>query len=100
VDKVTGSGEDWLGDAPDVADADVGLWVSGVDYVKGWRTARDAAERLNRALLRAGFELSDVRAVASTDAEGRGLVRLAAWSDAAERLARQIEGCSGDGGSA
>jgi hypothetical protein len=90
VDKVTDSGEDWFGDGLDIEGADAGLWTRGIDYVAGWREARHAADRLNRALLAAGIELSDARAVASTDAEGRGLVRLAGWPDAVDRLAEVL----------
>ncbi|MFF1676860.1 hypothetical protein ACFVYG_12590 [Streptomyces sp. NPDC058256] len=98
---MAGAGEDWLSDGLDVAGADCGLWVPGVDYMAGWREARESADRLNRALLGAGFELSEVRAVASTDESGRGVVRLAGWPDAAERLAGLLAAVSdGDGGAA
>ncbi|QFQ97166.1 hypothetical protein F9278_14165 [Streptomyces phaeolivaceus] len=97
---MAGAGEDWLSDGlDDVVGVESGLWVSGVDYVAGWRVARVAAERLNRALLGAGLELSAVRAVASTDVEGRGVVRLAGLPDAVERLAGLLESVAdGDGG--
>lgn len=100
--KVAGSGEDWLSDGLDVAGADCGLWVPGVDYMSGWRGAREAADQLNRAFLGAGFELSQVRAVASTNEDGRGVVRVAGWPDAAERLAVLLEAVAsgGDGGAA
>ncbi|MFI8233470.1 hypothetical protein ACIGDI_32055 [Streptomyces sp. NPDC085900] len=88
---MTGSGEDWLNDGLDVAGVDSGLWVSGIDYIAGWRDAREAADRLNRALLGAGFELSTVRAVASTGEDGRGVVRLAGWPDAVRRLAEVLD---------
>ncbi|MFI0271119.1 hypothetical protein [Streptomyces luteogriseus] len=98
---MTGSGEDWLSDGLNVTGADSGLWVSGVDYIAGWREARVAADRLNRALLSVGFELSAVRAVASTNEDGRGVVRLAGWPDAVDRLAQLLEVRSdGDGGAA
>jgi len=101
VGKVTGAGEDWLSDGLDVAGADCGLWVPGVDYVAGWRDAREAADRLNRGLLGAGFELSEVRAVASTDEGGRGVVRLAGWPEAADRVAGLLEALAdGNGGAA
>ena len=101
VGNVTGSDEGWLSDGLDMAGVDCGLWVSGVDYIAGWRTAREAADRLNRALLGVGFELSAVRAVASTDESGRGVVRLAGWPDAVERLAEILEvRADGDGGAA
>lgn len=75
---MTGSGESWLNDGLDDVVGDGGaLWVPGVDYVAGWCSAREAADRLNRVLLGVGFELSAVRAVASTDGDGRGVVRLA-----------------------
>ncbi|WP_406481563.1 hypothetical protein [Streptomyces sp. NBC_01615] len=93
---MTGAGEDWLSNGLDgVADVDSGLWVPGVDYVAGWREARSATERLNRALVGAGFEPSAVRAVASTDESGRGVVRLAGWPDAVKRLAALLESTEG-----
>ncbi|MGQ4383385.1 hypothetical protein ACN6LB_008550 [Streptomyces sp. SAS_270] len=96
---MTGAGENWLSDGLDVAGADSGLWVPGVDYVAGWCVAREAADRLNRAFLGAGFELSEVRAVASTAEDGRGVVRVAGWPDAAARLAGLLEAvASGEGG--
>ncbi|MER5916315.1 hypothetical protein ABT124_39440 [Streptomyces sp. NPDC001982] len=98
---MTGSGEGWLSDGLDVPGADSGLWVSGVDYIAGWREAREAADRLNRALLGAGFELSAVRAVASTNEDGCGVVRLAGWPGVVERLARLLEAREdGHGGAA
>ncbi|MFF3584742.1 hypothetical protein [Streptomyces mirabilis] len=99
---MAGAGEDWMGDALDIAGADGGLWVSGVDYVAGWRSAREAADRLNRALLGVGLELSQVRAVASTDEDGLGVVRMAGWPDVVERLAVLLEAVTsgGDGGAA
>jgi hypothetical protein len=100
VGKVTGSGESWLNDGlDDVVGGGGALWVPGVDYVAGWRSAREAADRLNRALLGVGFELSAVRAVASTDGEGRGVVRLAGRPESAELLAGLLEGLAdGSGG--
>ncbi|KAF5999699.1 MULTISPECIES: hypothetical protein [Streptomyces] len=98
---MAGAGEDWMGDGLDIAGADCGLWVPGVDYMSGWRGAREAADRLNRALLSAGFELSQVRAVASTDDRGLGVVRVAGWPDAVERLAVLLEAVTpGVGGTA
>ncbi|MFE0415029.1 hypothetical protein [Streptomyces tendae] len=89
---MTGAGEEWLRDGlDDVAGVESGLRVRGVDYVGGWRSARASADRLNRALLGAGFELSAVRAVASADETGRGVVRLAGWPETADRLAVLLE---------
>ena len=96
---MTDSGEDWLSDRLDVTGAESGLWVSGVNYIEGWREVREAADRLNRALLGAGFELSAVRAVASTNEDGRGVVRLAGWPEAVDRLSQLLEALAdGDGG--
>ncbi|MEU3898474.1 hypothetical protein [Streptomyces sp. NPDC045251] len=97
---MAGAGEDWLRDGlDDIADAESGLWVRGVDYVGGWRSARESADRLNRALLGAGFELSAVRAVASADETGHGVVRLAGWPETADRLAVLLEALADrDGG--
>ncbi|RRQ85304.1 hypothetical protein CQW44_19980 [Streptomyces griseofuscus] len=98
---MTGSGEGWLNDGLDVPGADSGLWVSGVDYISGWREAREAADRLNRALLGVGLELSAVRAVASTSEDGRGVVRLMGWPAAVGRLAELLEvRADSDGGAA
>jgi len=102
VDKVSGEGENWLSDGlDDVAGTDSGLWVPGVDYMAGWREGQGVADRLNRALLGVGFELSAVRAVASTNEDGRGVVRLAGWPDAVDQLAQLLEArADGDGGAA
>ncbi|WP_060891353.1 hypothetical protein [Streptomyces europaeiscabiei] len=99
---MAGAGEDWLSNELDgIAGMNSGLWVPGVEYVTGWRVAREAADRLNRALLGAGFELSDARAVASTNEDGRGVVRLAGWPDAVDRLAGLLESAAdADGGAA
>ncbi|GAA1982230.1 hypothetical protein [Kitasatospora viridis] len=52
------------------------LWLTGVDYVSGWRVARDAAAGVNTLLAECGVERTELRAVAATDAEGRGFVKL------------------------
>jgi hypothetical protein len=55
--RVTGADEDWIGDGlDDIEGADDVLWAPGVGYIAGRRAAREAADRLNRALLGAGFE--------------------------------------------
>ncbi|MFD9796047.1 hypothetical protein ACFWXK_34410 [Streptomyces sp. NPDC059070] len=88
-----------LNDGLDAVEADGGLWVPGVDYLAGWREARAAADRLNRALLAAGFELSELRASATTAGDGRGVVRLAGWPVVVDRLAALLESAAGgDGG--
>ncbi|GAA2154603.1 hypothetical protein GCM10009760_53670 [Kitasatospora kazusensis] len=60
----------------DGLDPDTWVWLPGVDYASGWRAARDAAEELNAVLAELGVERCHLRAVADTDAQGRGLVRL------------------------
>ncbi|WP_145887017.1 hypothetical protein [Streptomyces sp. BK340] len=98
---MTGSGEGWLNDGLDLSGTDSGLWVSGVDYISGWREAREAADRLNRALLGAGLDLSAVRAVASTNEDGRGVVRLTGWPAVVDRLAQLLDArADSDGGAA
>lgn len=98
---MSGSGEGWLSDGlDDTAGAGSGLWVRGVDYVAGWRVARESADRLNRALLGAGFGSSEVRAVASTDEGGHGVVRLAGLPDAADRLTQLLEALADGAGGA
>ncbi|GAA1944602.1 hypothetical protein GCM10009837_83380 [Streptomyces durmitorensis] len=47
---MTGAGEGGLSDGLGVAGADFGLWVPGVDYVAGWREAREAADRWKKAM--------------------------------------------------
>lgn len=93
---MTGAGEDWLSDGIDVVGADCGLWVPGVDYVAGWRDARTAADRLNRAFLASGFELDQVRAVASTDVDGGGVVRITGHPRAVDRLAVLLSSVASD----
>ncbi len=96
---MSGAGEDRLNDGLDVFALDAGLWNSGIDYVAGWREAARAADRLNRSLLGVGLELSEVRAVADANADGRGVVRLAGRPAAVERLAQLLEGTAeGEGG--
>ncbi|MGW3950497.1 hypothetical protein ACWEKM_05940 [Streptomyces sp. NPDC004752] len=98
---MTGTSDEWIGDGLDATCTDFGLWVSGVDYLAGWRDARESADRLNRAFLSAGFELSELRAVGSTYDDGRGVVRFAGWPGAVERLAQLLEShADGDGGAA
>ncbi|MFD9212126.1 hypothetical protein ACFVY9_03200 [Streptomyces sp. NPDC059544] len=98
---MSGSGEGWLSDGlDDAAGMGSGLWVRGVDYMAGWRVAREAADQLNFALLLAEFEPSELRAVASTNDDGRGVVRLVGLPGAAVRLAGLLEGLADGGGGA
>ncbi|WP_399498028.1 hypothetical protein [Streptomyces sp. P17] len=94
-------GAEWHGDGLDVAGAEFGLWVRDVDYMAGWREAREAADQLNLAFLGAEFEPSELRAVAATAEDGRGLVRLVGTPGAVIRLALLLEErAEGSGGAA
>ncbi|MEU3603618.1 hypothetical protein ABZ714_33675 [Streptomyces sp. NPDC006798] len=71
-------------------DPDDVVWVDGVDYVGGWRRARDAGQALESALAAAGVDAAGLswRADAGPDGSGRLSVMLSA--DAAERIARLL----------
>lgn len=79
-------GDGPMGDLNDVG-PDAWVWSADVDYLSGWRQARESADRLNGALRAAGLDSSTVRAVPNVDADGRGVVRLTAALPAAEELA-------------
>lgn len=79
-------GLDGVGDA----DPDAWLWVRGVDYVGGWRAARDAADKLNSAFAAVGLS-GEVRASAGTGAGGLGVVRLKVSPSGARRLAELLD---------
>ncbi|MFE4409807.1 hypothetical protein [Streptomyces sp. NPDC056821] len=97
---MSGSGEGWLSDGlDDAAGVGSGLWVRGVDYMTGWRVAREAADQVNLALLVAEFQPRELRAAASTDVNGCGVVRLVGLPGAATRLAGLLGRLAdGDGG--
>ncbi|NUK01729.1 hypothetical protein HRW16_07160 [Streptomyces lunaelactis] len=52
------------------------VWVRGVDYMPEWYAALEAAAEVNAALVAAGLERRELRAVASTDEDGHAVVRL------------------------
>ena len=52
------------------------VWVPGLDYMPEWLDALEAAAEVNAALVAAGLERGALWAVAGTDDEGRGMVRL------------------------
>ncbi|MFI0786713.1 hypothetical protein ACH4Q6_14105 [Streptomyces lydicus] len=85
-------GDGLMGDLNDVG-PDAWVWNPHVGYLSGWRQARESASRLNDALRAAGLDLSTVRAVPNVDAEGRGVVRLAAALPAADELAELLRRC-------
>lgn len=70
-------------------DPDAVLWVRGVDYVSGWRDAKDAAAELSAALGDAGVDVQDATVVAQTRADGSGVVRLV-WSAATVRAVTRL----------
>ncbi|MFD5387836.1 hypothetical protein ACFWMG_23370 [Streptomyces sp. NPDC127074] len=47
-----------------------------MDYVSGWRDAREAAAELSDALRLVGVEAAGVRLRAASGADGSGVVRL------------------------
>ncbi|MFI0775566.1 hypothetical protein [Streptomyces sp. NPDC021212] len=60
----------------EAADLDAGIWVRGVDYVSGWRDAREATAELDDALRLVGVEAAEMRMRAASGADGSGVVRL------------------------
>ncbi|MCX4818981.1 hypothetical protein OG883_03485 [Streptomyces sp. NBC_01142] len=64
------------------------IWVRGVDYVAGWRSATDAAAELTIAMAEAGIDTSGVAAKAGTGPDGSGVLRLSLPVDTALALAK------------
>ncbi|MER5782896.1 hypothetical protein ABT104_14415 [Streptomyces mobaraensis] len=69
-------------------DPDAVVWVRGVDYVAGWREAREAAAELEAALAAVGVEVQGASA-AQTRGDGSGVVRLV-WSAATVRAVARL----------
>ncbi|MGK4582555.1 hypothetical protein [Kitasatospora sp. HPMI-4] len=67
---------DFFGGSAEGLEPDAWLWLRGVDYAAGWRQARAAAGELNELLAGCGVERWQLRAIADTDAQGRGVVRM------------------------
>ncbi|WP_078866087.1 hypothetical protein [Streptomyces sp. NRRL S-1448] len=63
------------------------MWVRGVDYVAGWRSAADAATELKGAMGEAGIDTTEVRSTAATTTDGSGVLRLSLPAEAALALA-------------
>ncbi|WP_045303392.1 hypothetical protein [Saccharothrix sp. ST-888] len=86
---------DFFGESAEGLEPDEWLWVRGVDYAAGWREAHAAAGELNVLLAGCGVERWQLRAIADTDAQGRGVVRLegvaAGWLRLEELLAQAAE---------
>ncbi|MFJ5797420.1 hypothetical protein [Streptomyces decoyicus] len=63
------------------------MWVRGVDYVAGWRSAADAAAELKGAMDEAGVDTTQVMSTASTTTDGSGVLLLSLPVQAALSLA-------------
>ncbi|MFJ8107118.1 hypothetical protein [Streptomyces sp. NPDC096132] len=99
MSEAIGTGANGPDDGLNVMGESCGLWVPGVDYMAGWRAARAVADRLNRSLLGIGLGPSEARAVASTNDDGRGVVRLIGLPGAMDQLAGLLAAhVDGDGG--
>lgn len=81
----------FAGRGPESWDPDAWAWLPGVDYAAGWRAARDAAEEVNELLVGCGVERWQLRAIADTDAQGRGWVRLVGPRQGWERLQQLLQ---------
>ncbi|MEU7365613.1 hypothetical protein AB0B92_08485 [Streptomyces hygroscopicus] len=71
----------------EAADLEAGIWVRGVDYLSGWRDAREAAAELGGALRLVGVEAAGVRLRAASGADGGGVVRVELSVAAAREVA-------------
>ncbi|WP_244453142.1 hypothetical protein [Streptomyces malaysiensis] len=58
-----------------------------MDYLSGWRDAREAAAELGDALSLVGVETSGVRLRAASDTDGSGVVRLELSAASAREVA-------------
>ncbi|MES4908424.1 MULTISPECIES: hypothetical protein [unclassified Streptomyces] len=50
------------------------MWVRGVDYIAGWRDAKEAVAELEGALRLVGVDMEGVRLGVGTAADGSGVV--------------------------
>ncbi|MFC5721159.1 hypothetical protein ACFP1Z_13365 [Streptomyces gamaensis] len=73
-------------------DPDLVAWVRGVDYVTGWRAAKDAAAELEQALTAAGVDAVGASMSAAARADGAGVVRLVWPVETVRTLAGLLEG--------
>ncbi|GAA0931063.1 hypothetical protein [Streptomyces rhizosphaericus] len=71
----------------EAADLEAGIWVRGVDYMSGWRDAREAATELGEALRLVGVETAGVRLRAVSGTDGSGVVRLELSAASAREVA-------------
>lgn len=76
-------------------DAESTARVRGVDCVRAWATARDAAEELYEALAKLGLGPEDVRLTPHADGEGKGVVRLHGTPEGIRLVAQAVrQACS------
>ncbi|MFI1950683.1 hypothetical protein ACH437_02285 [Streptomyces xinghaiensis] len=68
-------------------DPDGWVWVRGVDYVAGWRSATDAAAELMAAVAEAGVDTSGIESRADSASDGSGIVRLSIPVEATRAIA-------------
>ncbi|WP_329019153.1 hypothetical protein [Streptomyces sp. NBC_00690] len=79
-------------------DPDGWVWVRGVDYLAGWRSANDAASELTAAMTGAGIDTSEMTATADTAPDGSGVLRLSLSAGTAFELAQVVrDGVAGLG---
>ncbi|WPB89541.1 hypothetical protein [Streptomyces malaysiensis] len=71
----------------EAADLEAGIWVRGVDYLSGWRDAREAVTELGGALRLVGVETAGMRLRAASGADGSGVVRLELSAGSAREVA-------------
>ncbi|MBU3863990.1 hypothetical protein KN815_07820 [Streptomyces sp. 4503] len=71
----------------EAVDLEAGIWVRGVDYLSGWRDAREAATELGDALRLVGVDSAGLRLRAASGADGAGVVRLELSAGSAREVA-------------
>lgn len=72
-------------------DPDDMVWVSGVDYVTGWRDATQAAAELGDALSAAGVDTGGAQLRAGSAADGTGRVRVELSATAVRQMAALMQ---------
>ncbi|MER6913734.1 hypothetical protein ABT354_18860 [Streptomyces sp. NPDC000594] len=77
-------------DGDGVLDPDAWVWTQGVDYLAGWRRARDAAAELAAAMDAAGIDTSGMTATAGAAPDGAGLLRVSLPAETAFAMAQVI----------
>ncbi|MER7048830.1 hypothetical protein [Streptomyces jumonjinensis] len=79
-------------DSDGVLDPDAWVWTQGVDYLAGWRRARNAAADLAAAMDAAGIDTSEMTATADAAPDGSGLLRVSLPAEVAFAMARAFRG--------